>query len=785
MNNNQFIRLQAFRAAFICVIYLLLPLCASAAWYDPGWGYRKKITVQAGRVPGTLSDFPMLINSTDPDWRDTANGGKVGQPDGGDILFTSSDGTTKLPHEIEEYDNAGGRLVAWVKVPSVSDGTVIYMYYGNPSAADQWDTEDTWDDNYVMVQHLQETSGVHFDSASNGNNGSPYGGVNQNAAGQIGGADSFDGSGDYLAIRNLNYTTRGGISALTVCVWFNTSFGGSGWVSNWALVDFDRSEYYNFFVYGDTGELGFATSANGIVDMRGNTPANDGRWHYGCIVFDSTSDNSNHWSTTSGGSPGATMPGTGSTVIFDINSGGGTCILDGNVSVAGFDMQSGNTTAVDTGTGDYALTVSGSFTVTAGYFSANGSTVTVGGDWTNNGTFTPGTGTVVLNGADQGINGSTTFYNLIKSVTGAATLTFDDTGVQTITNNLVLKGSGSGLLSLRSKTRGRQWHIDPQGARDISYVDVRDSNNINTTWISAVNSEGSGNNTGWYFGNHMADIDSDGTEESAMDADDDSANGYEAFTDPDCPAPRPGRICSSVVLSMDGDRDHRTDHFIDTNGDAIPDKLWDPDEYIIQDVELMDINRDGSDEWVYDADGNGSLDFAYNPAGSRFIDPFGTVFDSVTNNEIAGAVVTIYRASTGMPAVPGADLAAGDVNPVITGANGTYGFNTAPGDYYITVTAAGYTYPFEPSSRTFDAGRTICVDNPAAGYPSAACEGQYGSRGETFSVSTVITMDHPLDPTHNLIKLTKKANKTEAATGEIITYTITIESMTTTDLTPE
>ncbi len=833
----------------------------------------------------------MLINTVDPDWRDIANGGKMGQSDGGDILFTSSDGTTRLAHEIENYDNVNGQLVAWVNVPSISDGTVIYMYYGNSSAADQWDIENTWNSNFAMVQHMQETSGTHFDSTSNGNDGSPYGGVTQNAAGQIAGSDDFDGSNNYVAIQNLNYNSPGQINALTVCVWFNTSFGGAGWTNNWALVDFDRSEYYNFFVYGDTGELGFATAASGIVDMRGSAPANDGQWHFGCIVFDSSdvndkkiyldgtldsqqdaystgtnlgtgttrygfigdgseastfngsrnnlyfdglidevrisdvarsagwiaasyynqnspgsfyniggeenesntrywvggsgiwSDNNNHWSTTSGGSAGATIPGTGSTVIFDLNSGGGTCTLDGNVSIAGFNMQSGNTTTVDTSASNFALTVSGDFTISAGSFSANASIITIEGDWTNNAVFAPGTSTVTLDGTNQNISGSTTFYNLSKSVTGAATLTFDSTGLQTITNALTLNGAGGGgLLSLRSNTVGEQWDIDPQGTRNISYVDVQDSNNINATWILAVNSEASGNNTGWYFGNHQIDIDNDGTAEVAMDADDNSENGYEVFMDPDCPAPGPGKICSSSVLSTDGDRDSKTDHFIDTSGDATPEKLWDPDEYITRDIELIDVNRDGSDEWVYDSDNNGTFDFAYSPSGSRFIDPFGIVFDSATNNKIAGAVVTIYRSATGIPAVPGTDLAPGDVNPVVTGANGAYGFNTAPGDYYITVTADGYSYPFEPGSKTFDTGRTICVNNAAAGYPSAACQGQYGSRGEVFSVSTVITMDHPLDPTYNLIKLTKKANKTEATTGDIVTYTITIESKTTTDL---
>ena len=85
------------------------------------WGYRKKITVDNAMVSGSsnLTNFPMLVSLTDVDLRDTANNGKLGQSDGGDIVFTSSDGTTKLDHEIESIIVEGGTLVAWVEVPTL------------------------------------------------------------------------------------------------------------------------------------------------------------------------------------------------------------------------------------------------------------------------------------------------------------------------------------------------------------------------------------------------------------------------------------------------------------------------------------------------------------------------------------------------------------------------------------------------------------------------------------------------------------------------------------------
>jgi len=110
------------------------------------------ITVDHTKVAASLTGFPVLIDVTDSDLSLKA------QPDGDDIVFTDSS-ANKLNHEIEYYDNNTGRLVAWVKVPSLSStsDTVLYMYYGNAAASSQQNATAVWDSNYVMVQHLEET----------------------------------------------------------------------------------------------------------------------------------------------------------------------------------------------------------------------------------------------------------------------------------------------------------------------------------------------------------------------------------------------------------------------------------------------------------------------------------------------------------------------------------------------------------------------------------------------------------------------------------------------------
>ncbi|MCK5559373.1 MAG: DUF2341 domain-containing protein, partial [Thermoplasmata archaeon] len=116
------------------------------------WPYRKRIIIDSQKVTGDLTDFPVLINITDPDLKNKA------RSDGYDIFFTSSDGDTKLDHEIESYDSSNGEMQAWVRIPALSStsDTLIYMHYGNPTATDQSNVSGVWINNYSAVWHLDE-----------------------------------------------------------------------------------------------------------------------------------------------------------------------------------------------------------------------------------------------------------------------------------------------------------------------------------------------------------------------------------------------------------------------------------------------------------------------------------------------------------------------------------------------------------------------------------------------------------------------------------------------------
>lgn len=158
---------------------------------------------------------------------------------------------------------------------------------------------------------------------------------------------------------------------------------------------------------------------------------------------------------------------------------------------------------------DAALDINGNFTQSAGTLDVHSTgnyPLTVGGNWTRTAsTFTPRAGTVTFDGSSQTINDDTTFYNLTKSVSSAATLTFEASSTQTISNTLTLSGAAGQLLSLRSSSGGTRFTLAPATAQIVSYLDVQDSQ-ASTSDITCNNCTNSGNNDNseasphWVFG---------------------------------------------------------------------------------------------------------------------------------------------------------------------------------------------------------------------------------------------------------------------------------------------
>jgi hypothetical protein len=194
----------------------------------PGRGYSRTLTVNSGQAPSILSDFPLLVSiSNDQDLQ-----AHVASSDGRDIIFTDPANTLQYPSEIENYSRSQGTLVAWVKVPSLADGTEIKMWYGIDAGPSKSDPKNVWDRHFKMVQHMTlDGENRILDSTANANNGVFQGkGTITAAAGIIGAALKMPGAAyiDCGSSSSLDFRTEG---SYTWDTWINPSAfqpGGSG-----------------------------------------------------------------------------------------------------------------------------------------------------------------------------------------------------------------------------------------------------------------------------------------------------------------------------------------------------------------------------------------------------------------------------------------------------------------------------------------------------------------------------------------------------------------------------
>lgn len=163
------------------------------------------------------------------------------------------------------------------------------------------------------------------------------------------------------------------------------------------------------------------------------------------------------------------------------------------------------------------------------------------------------------------------------------------------------------------------------------------------------------------------------------------------------------------------------------------------------------------------------LDAAPVSTATALIDPLGTVFDAVAGTPVAGTVVTLRYWDnlanlcdlTRLPVLP-----PGQINPAeVTGTDGRFAFPlVAAGDYCYQVTPPpGYLFPSVVPDAELPAGFTV----------------GNGSRGEKFTLSIgdpPLIRDIPVDPPVGRLTLTKAANKTMAAVGDLIGYSLKLSN---------
>ena len=245
------------------------------------------VVVPASSVPnGAVADFPALVRlSTAIDGFSYSD---FRQQGGADLAFVDSEGNV-LPHEIDTW-NPGGESLVWVKVPLLSAGATIRVYYGSLDYAPVVAATSVWS-AYTGVWHMREASGVVADATGNGLTATPSGvraeynvGISDGVVGMArknGGNGSFDERA-YLSIPDYDsfalgdtFTASGFFRVTAAGGWYRlfsrkTSSGGWGQETH-----SERTK--QVYVYGASGE-------KPTVDVEGIV----GNWIHLAFVYSGT-----------------------------------------------------------------------------------------------------------------------------------------------------------------------------------------------------------------------------------------------------------------------------------------------------------------------------------------------------------------------------------------------------------------------------------------------------------------------------------------------------------------
>jgi len=198
----------------------------------------------------SLTDFPITINFNSNNFDFT----KV-RADGFDIEFFDSE-DSPLIFEREHFDQAGSSGIFHVKIPSlsiISEKRITIKHNDAGQSTDKSDSNNVWDSNYVMVQHMGNSL---IDSTGNGNDLNNSGAILVD--GQNGKARSFDGVTQYMNDVDFSLGTNPLFTVLMVWTPLATQAApgpwglGAGGVSQQTISSYNLGIAIGFDLWGQT-----------------------------------------------------------------------------------------------------------------------------------------------------------------------------------------------------------------------------------------------------------------------------------------------------------------------------------------------------------------------------------------------------------------------------------------------------------------------------------------------------------------------------------------------------
>jgi len=291
------------------IILLLLAAPAAFAAWPNGFTYRRTVSVNASQVLAAQTGFPMLLcfngagapcnnsNLSVPGLKTVANGGSVrntcsqaapAMTVGCDVVFTSdAAGSSVLKFEWEKYTPSTGETIVWVNMPALSNGTAIYLFYGNASITTfQGNVAGVWDANYKLVWHLPNGSALSASDSTTNANGLVNNGATA-ATGQLDGGAAFNGTNQAISSSaTVNFSGK----VATVSLWINSpSWAGGVLMETSANFNSNAGALVVDPGFEAGGKWGFEISKGDSVNYNGvtlNSNPSTGAWHHLAFTVD-------------------------------------------------------------------------------------------------------------------------------------------------------------------------------------------------------------------------------------------------------------------------------------------------------------------------------------------------------------------------------------------------------------------------------------------------------------------------------------------------------------------
>lgn len=194
-----------------------------------------------------------------------------------------------LAYEIENYTSSNYGI--FHVNSSMSTGTnSVCMYYSNSTTGTASNPGGPWDEAFISVWHLNETSGNHLESTGIGSDGTPTfsGSGSQSFTGIVDGADDFQGGSGTEDF--VDFTTNSLYDLQTnhtIEIWFKAgSFVSEQWFIGRDVLG-NRDWAFGTRFSGGVGKLQFQPNGQACIRNDGDILSTD-TWYYAVMVYNDT-----------------------------------------------------------------------------------------------------------------------------------------------------------------------------------------------------------------------------------------------------------------------------------------------------------------------------------------------------------------------------------------------------------------------------------------------------------------------------------------------------------------